>query len=437
MSIATIILAAGQGTRMRSNLPKVLHPLAGAPLVIHSLQSAAHLGAAKTIVVTGHGADAVTDVTKSYDPTCECVLQSKQLGTGHAVDQARDILAGFPGHVLVLYGDTPLIRPETLKNLLAKLDQAAVAVLGFQTDNPGRYGRLVMRGDQLDKIIEFKDATTQEQKITLCNSGVMAAPAALLFELLSGLNNDNASGEYYLTDVVGAARARGLTCAAVVCDVTETLGVNSRVELAQAEAVFQARARHSALENGVTLQAPETVYFAHDTVIGRDTVIEPHVVFGPGVQVQGGAHIRAFSHLEGCDVATGVCVGPYARLRPGTILEDKARIGNFVELKAARVGSGAKINHLTYIGDADIGARSNIGAGTVTCNYDGMSKHKTTIGQEAFIGSDTMLVAPVTVGDQAMTASGSVITRDVPAGDLALGRAVQVNKPGLARKFIK
>ena len=435
MSIALIILAAGKGTRMNSDLPKVLHRIADAPMLVHAMQAGAALDPDHTVIVAGHEAEAVAKAAQEHDETARIVLQEEQLGTAHAVAQAREALAGFTGDAIVLYGDTPFIRPETLEKMAAARAAHDVVVLGFEAADPGRYGRLVVEGSALSRIVEFKDASPAERAITLCNSGVVMAPAPLLFDLIDKVGNDNASGEYYLTDIVGLARARGLSATAVSCDEAETMGINSRAELSVAEAAFQARARADALENGVTLVAPETVFFAYDTHLGRDCLIEPNVVFGPGVTIETGAHIRAFSHLEGCHVARGAVVGPYARLRPGTELSEDSRIGNFVEVKNALIGEGAKINHLSYIGDAQIGRDSNIGAGTITCNYDGVMKHQTRIGERVFIGSNTMLVAPVSVGDEAMTGSGSVITQDVAAGALAIGRARQVEKPGLARKL--
>lgn len=435
MATALIILAAGMGTRMNSDQPKVLHQIAGAPMLVHAMKSGAALAPERTVIVAGHGADAVEKAANAFDPDVTMALQSEQLGTGHAVAQARPALDGFDGDAIVLYGDTPFIRPETLAAMEAARLTHDIVVLGFEAAHPGRYGRLIMAADQLDRIVEFKDATEEERAVTLCNSGVIAAKSALMFDLIDAVGNDNAAGEYYLTDIIGIARSRGLSATVVQCDEAETLGINSRAELAEAERHFQAHARAEAQADGVTLTTPETVFFAHDTVIGRDTVIEPNVVFGPGVTVESGATIRAFSHLEGCHVSRGAVVGPYARLRPGAELAEDVKIGNFVEVKNAQIAEGAKVNHLSYIGDAEIGARSNIGAGTITCNYDGVFKHKTTIGPDAFIGSNTMLVAPVTVGAEAMTGSGSVITRDVPAGDLALARARQENKPGLAVKL--
>jgi bifunctional UDP-N-acetylglucosamine pyrophosphorylase/glucosamine-1-phosphate N-acetyltransferase len=434
MATALIILAAGKGTRMKSDRPKVLHEVAGAPLLAHAMQAGAALRPERTVVVAGHGAARVEDAARATDPGVELARQEAQLGTAHAVAQAAPPLAGFDGDAIVLYGDTPFIRPETLARLAQARASHDVVVLGFEAAEPGRYGRLVMAGDRLDRIVEYNDATEAQRAITFCNSGVVAADAATLFELVAGVGNANAKGEYYLTDIIGLAQARGLTATAISCDESETLGVNSRADLAAAEAAFQARERMRAMADGVTLAAPETVHFAFDTAIGPDTVVEPYVVFGPGVTVEGGARIRAFSHLEGTHVAGGAEVGPYARLRPGTRLAPGARIGNFVETKNAAVDDGAKVNHLSYIGDAHLGGGVNVGAGTITCNYDGVSKHRTEIGAGAFIGSDTMLVAPVTVGDGAMTASGSVITRDVPAAALAIARGRQENKPGMARK---
>ncbi|WP_425052534.1 bifunctional UDP-N-acetylglucosamine diphosphorylase/glucosamine-1-phosphate N-acetyltransferase GlmU [Psychromarinibacter sp. S121] len=438
MATALIVLAAGQGTRMNSDLPKVLHELGGVPLFAHALASGQTLEPERTVLVVGHGAEAVAKAAHEIDPDIAIADQTEQLGTGHAVAQARLALEGFEGDVFVLYGDTPFIRAETLEAMeIAREEGNAVVVLGFEAEDPGRYGRLVMKGHDLTRIVEFKDATEDELDITLCNSGVICVDSTVLFDLLDAVSNENASGEYYLTDIVEIARSRGLSATAVTCPEDETLGINSRAELADAEALFQDMARGEALENGVTLVAPETVFFAFDTVIGRDVVIEPNVIFGPGVTVETGARIRAFSHLEGTHVGGEAVVGPYARLRPGAELDAGAKVGNFVEIKNAQVGHGAKVNHLTYIGDATIGEGANIGAGTVTCNYNGFEKFHTEIGANAFIGSDTMLVAPVTVGAGAITGSGSVITRDVPADALALGRAQQVVKDGAAPRLFE
>ena len=435
MSNSVIILAAGKGTRMESDLPKVLHHLAGAPMLLHVMKSSATIEPERLVIITGHGADAVGAVARDYSETAQVVLQSEQLGTGHAVSQAKSALADCTGDVIVLYGDTPFVRPETLQALLAARKTADIVLLGFQAANAGRYGRLVMQGSAVLRIVEYKDASEQERAITFCNSGVICAKADVLFSLLEAVGNDNASKEYYLTDIVQLANDRNLSVTAVHCDEAETMGINSRAELAQAEASFQSRTRMEMMALGVSLTAPETVYFAYDTVLGRDSQVEPNVVFGPGVTVENGAHIRAFSHLEGCHISSGAVVGPYARLRPGTELAENVRIGNFVEIKNARIEDGAKVNHLSYIGDANIGEASNIGAGTITCNYDGVGKHHTEIGASVFIGSNTMLVAPVTVGDAAMTASGSVITKNVEPGALAIARSEQSNKPGLAVKL--
>lgn len=437
MTIALIILGAGMGTRMNSELPKVLHPIGGAPMIVHAMRAGAGLGAEKTVIVAGHGADAVERAALAYDPDAQTVLQTQQLGTAHAVAQAKDALDGFKGDAVVLYGDTPFIEPQTLDAMATARHKHDIVVLGFQATDPGRYGRLITTGDTLDRIVEFKDANDQERAVTLCNSGVVMAKSSVLFDLIDAVGNDNAAGEFYLTDIVAIGRAKGLSATVVVCDAAETLGVNSRSELIAAEASFQARARANAIEDGVTLLAPETVFFAYDTVLGRDAVIEQNVVFGPDVTVESGAHIRAFSHLEGCHVAQGATVGPYARLRPGAELQENVHVGNFVEIKNAIIAEGAKINHLSYIGDADIGARTNIGAGTITCNYDGVFKHRTTIGSDVFIGSNTMLVAPVSIGHDAMTGSGSVITKDVPAGALGVGRARQENKTGFAVRLFE
>jgi bifunctional UDP-N-acetylglucosamine pyrophosphorylase/glucosamine-1-phosphate N-acetyltransferase len=437
MSIALVILAAGKGTRMQSDLPKVLHKIASAPMLVHAMMAGDSLDPERCIIIAGHGADAVAAVAQNHNSDTEIIIQSEQLGTGHAVKQARTALAGFTGNVIVLYGDTPLIQAKTLVTLSESISDSAICVLGFEARDPGRYGRLITDDDNLKRIVEFKDASDAEKLVTLCNSGVMAVQAPLLFELLSEIDNKNTTNEYYLTDIVAKAVARGGICKVVRCNETETRGVNSRVELAEAELEFQTLRRNELLENGITMPAPETVHLAYDTMIGRDSTIEQNVVFGPGVTVETGAKIRAFSHLEGAHVSRGCVIGPYARLRPGAELAEDVKIGNFVEIKASLLAEGAKVNHLSYIGDTTVGARANIGAGAVTCNYDGVMKHHTSIGEDAFIGSNTMLVAPVSVGQEAMTASGSVIVRDVPAGDLAIGRAKQENKTWLAVKLMK
>lgn len=421
---------------MRSALPKVLHQIAGLPMMGHALNSAAGCAPSRTVIVTGHQAERVADVAETLSPGAICTVQEPQLGTGHAVMQAREALADFEGDVFILFADTPLIRPETLVEMAkAREAEAAVVVLGFDAAQPGGYGRLIEEGGELVRIVEAKDASDAERAVTLCNSGVMCVDGAILFGLLDRITDDNANEEYYLTDIVGLARADGLPCTVVRCAEEETLGVNSRVDLAAGEAAFQDRARRAAMVGGATLTDPGSVNFSHDTVLGQDVIVEPNVVFGPGVRVKDGATIRAFSHLEGCSVATGAVIGPYARLRPGAEIGEKAKIGNFVEVKNARFAKGAKANHLTYVGDASVGENANVGAGTITCNYDGYLKHRTEIGAEAFIGSNTALVAPVNIGTRATVAAGSVITEDVGDDDLALGRGRQVNKAGLAARL--
>ncbi|MDG2340173.1 MAG: bifunctional UDP-N-acetylglucosamine diphosphorylase/glucosamine-1-phosphate N-acetyltransferase GlmU [Paracoccaceae bacterium] len=438
MNLALIVLAAGQGTRMKSSLPKVLHQVAGAPLVSHAIRSADGLDPARKIVVVGHGADQVEKALSTDFPDAQVVLQSDRLGTAHAVDQARESLAGFSGDAIVLYGDTPFIKPETIQNmLLAKADGFDVVVLGFDAAIPGKYGRLIVKDGALMRIVEAKDATADELDVTLCNSGVICADSELLFDLIAQVGNDNASGEYYLTDIVEIANNAGKRCVAVTCDEFETLGINSRPELAKAEAIFQTAARHDAMVNGATLQAADSVYFSFDTKLGKDVVVEPNVVFGTGVTVKDNANIRAFSHLEDCVIRKGATVGPYARIRPGSDIGEDAKVGNFVETKKALIAKGAKVNHLSYIGDASVGEGANIGAGTVTCNYDGVMKHQTNIGAGAFIGTNTSLVAPVSVGNGAMTAAGSVITTDIPDDALGVARAPQKISNGFVPRLVK
>ena len=439
MQSVVIILSAGMGTRMQSDLPKVLHNVACEPLLIHSMRTASQIGAHKTIVVTGHGAKDVAKVATSFDPSAEIVNQSEQFGTAHAVDQTRNALLNFDGEVFILYGDTPFIEPSTLLRMSKERnDGAKVVVLGFNTKRKNSYGRLIISSDgSLEEIVEYKDANTDQRKISFCNSGVICTDSKLLFNLIGEVENNNANNEYYLTDIVKLAKNKNLKCAAVECAENEAMGINSKVELANAETYFQTRKRIEMMLNGVTLIAPETVWFATDTVVGRDTIIEQNVIFGPEATVESHALIKSFSHIEGAHVSKGAIVGPFARLRPGAELANNSKVGNFCEVKKSQVGEGAKINHLSYIGDTKIGDNANIGAGTITCNYDGVSKHFTEIGESAFIGSNNSLVAPVRVGDKAMTASGSVITKDVPNGDLGIARAPQDNKKGFAVKFFK
>ena len=435
MATALIILAAGQGTRMNSDLPKVLHRVAGAPLLVHAMIAGASVAPERIIVVTGHGAEAVAAAARAQDEAVEIAHQAEQRGTGHAVAQALPLLEGFEGRVIVLFGDTPFIRPETLQAMLAATSD--VVVLGFEAAVPGRYGRMIVHSGHLYGIVEWKDASEEQRTITLCNSGVIAADAALMRRLVGGLDDRNASGEFYLTDIVAAARAAEFTAEVVTCPEAETLGVNTRADLAAAEHAFQTARRAEIMADGVTLTAPETVHFAYDTVVGRETVIGPNVVFGPGVTVESEAEILPFCHLEGCHVSRGARVGPFARLRPGAELAEDVHVGNFVEIKNAILDQGVKVGHLSYLGDAHVGAHANIGAGTVTCNYDGVMKHRTEIGERAFIGSDTMLVAPVKVGARALTGSGSVITEDVPDDAVALARERQVTKPGLSARLFE
>ena len=439
MQSVVIILSAGMGTRMQSDLPKVLHNVACEPLLIHSMRTASQIGAHKTIVVTGHGAKDVAKVATSFDPSAEIVNQSEQFGTAHAVDQTRNALLNFDGEVFILYGDTPFIEPSTLLRMSKERnDGAKVVVLGFNTKRKNSYGRLIISSDgSLEEIVEYKDANTDQRKISFCNSGVICTDSKLLFNLIAEVENNNANNEFYLTDIVKLAKNKNLKCAAVECAENEAMGINSKVELANAETYFQTRKRIEMMLNGVTLIAPETVWFAADTVVGRDTIIEQNVIFGPEATVESHALIKSFSHIEGAHISKGAIVGPFARLRPGAELANNSKVGNFCEVKKSQVGEGAKINHLSYIGDTKIGDNANIGAGTITCNYDGVSKHFTEIGESAFIGSNNSLVAPVRVGDKAMTASGSVITKDVPNGDLGIARAPQDNKKGFAVKFFK
>jgi bifunctional UDP-N-acetylglucosamine pyrophosphorylase/glucosamine-1-phosphate N-acetyltransferase len=431
---AAVILAAGKGTRMKSDLPKVLHPLAGRPMIGHVLESLAGLEPERTLVVVGPGMEAVAAAVAPVP----CVVQDEQLGTAHAVAAARGALESFAGDVLVLYADTPLITAATLSRLPAAragTGAPAIVVLGFRPGG-GEYGRLVTGPDGLlEAIVEYRDATNEQRAIPLCNSGVMAVDGRLLFDLLARVGNRNAKGEYYLTDIVGIARSLGHRCAYVEAPAQELLGVNSRAELAAAESALQSRLRSAAMENGATLVDPESVYLSFDTRLGRDTTVGPNVVFGPGVTVGEGAEIRAFCHIERARIGRRAVIGPFARLRPGADIGAEAHVGNFVEIKNSTLGEGAKANHLSYLGDARVGRGSNIGAGTITCNYDGYEKFRTEIGERVFIGSNTALVAPVRVGDGAVVGAGSVITRDVEADALAVARAEQVDRPGWAAEF--
>ena len=434
--LAAIILAAGKGTRMKSDLHKVLHPIAGRPMLLHLIAAVAALKAERTVVVTGAGR---AQVEAAVSPLgIATAPQAEQLGTGHAVAQAEAALAGFDGDVLILYGDVPLVTSATMQAMIDRLnadDAPAIVVLGFRPADAAAYGRVIATGGIIDKMVEYKDATEAERAVDLCNSGLMAVRSADLFSLLARVGNDNAAGEYYLPDVVMLAAADGRRSAVIETAADEVAGVNSRGELAGVEASWQATRRAQAMADGATLIAPETVWFAHDTELGRDVTIEPNVIFGPGVSVGDGATIHAFSHIEGATIGAKAEVGPFARLRPGAVLGEKSKVGNFVEMKKATLGAGAKVSHLTYLGDAEVGADANIGAGTITCNYDGFFKYKTVIGAGAFIGSNSALVAPVTIGAGAIVGAGSVITADVGADALALVRPPQMIKSGWAARF--
>ena len=433
--IAAIVLAAGKGTRMKSDTHKVLHPIAGRPMLMHLMASVDEIDPAKKVVIVGDKADQLEAVLAG---SADLAVQEPQLGTGHAVQQAEGALAGFDGDVLILYGDVPFVPAATMRAMIERLnapDSPAVVVLAFEPVDAQQYGRVITEGDRVTKMVEHKDATPEERAVRLCNSGLMAAKARDLFALLARVTDDNASKEYYLVDIVNIANADGRHCAVVVTDPYDVAGINSRGELAAMEGEWQARRRVAAMEDGASLVAPDTVWFAWDTVLGRDVTIEPNVFFGPGVTVADQVKIRANCHIEGAVIGTGCEVGPFARLRPGTILGEKAKVGNFVEVKKATLGKGAKANHLSYIGDATVGAGANIGAGTITCNYDGYFKYQTVIGENAFIGSNSALVAPVKIGRDAIVAAGSAVTRDVADGELRLVRGEQLVKPGWADRF--
>ncbi len=434
----TIILAAGEGKRMASDMPKVLHPVAGLPMVCHVLDTAKSAGATDVAVVVGNRAELVSNAVQNHHRQATIHLQDTRSGTAHAVLAAREAVQSGHDDVVVLYGDVPLMKTETILAARQSLAEGAdIVVLGFNTQTPTGYGRLIVEDDQLTAIREEKDASEEEHTITFCNSGIMAFGAPHMLGVLDAISNDNAQGEYYLTDAVEVGRSKGLNVVAVEVPEEETLGVNDRVQLAQVEAIWQDRQRQYFLRSGVAMAAPQTVCLHHDTVLERDVTLEPNIVFAAGVRVEQGAIIRAFSHLEGASVGSGAIVGPYARLRPGAVIGNGSKIGNFVEIKASNIGDGAKVNHLSYVGDSDVGEKANIGAGVVTCNYDGFNKHKTIIGSGAFIGTNTSLVAPVIIGENANTAAGSVITKNVPEDSLAIERNKQANLPGKAKSLRK
>jgi bifunctional UDP-N-acetylglucosamine pyrophosphorylase / glucosamine-1-phosphate N-acetyltransferase len=432
---AAIVLAAGKGTRMKSNLPKVMHRIAGRTLIGHVLHCLAPLDLARVVAVIAPGMD---DVAKEVAPH-GVAFQAEQLGTGHAVGSARQALADFAGDLLVVYGDTPFVATGTLQRMFERrraADNPAIVVLGMRPVDPTGYGRLVLDADgALDRIVEHRDANDAERAIGLANSGVMAIDGSVAWSLIDRLDNKNAKREFYLTDIVGFAREDGRRCAVVEAPVEELLGVNSRSELAAAEALFQTRRRLAAMENGATLTDPASVFFAADTKLGRDVVIGPNVQFGLGVEIADDVEIRAFCHIEGARIESGATVGPFARIRPRSTIGAGAHVGNFIELKGTEIGAGAKANHVSYLGDTTIGPKANIGAGTIVCNYDGFNKTRTVVGAGAFVGSDSVLVAPVTIGEGAYVAAGSVITHDVPPDALAIAREQQVDKPGWARNF--
>ncbi|WP_292531816.1 bifunctional UDP-N-acetylglucosamine diphosphorylase/glucosamine-1-phosphate N-acetyltransferase GlmU [Methylocystis sp.] len=436
-SALAIVLAAGEGTRMKSDRPKALHEVAGRSMLANVLSSALKAGVSRVAVIVGPGRDDVSAEARRCVPDAEMFVQSERRGTAHAVLAARGAIAQGCDDLIVLFADTPLLTAPTIGALRAAIAEgAAVAVLGFQASDPFGYGRLLRdSAGRLVAIREEKDASDEERAVTLCNGGLMAIDGARALRLLERIDDQNAKGEFYLTDVVELARADGRDAKVVVADESEVLGVNDRIQLAQAEAVAQTRLRRAAMAGGATMIAPETVFLSADTLIGRDVTIEPHVVIGPGVEIADGTVIHSFSHLEGARVGEGASVGPFARLRPGATLAEKAKVGNFVEIKNATVAHGAKVNHLSYIGDADVGANANIGAGTITCNYDGYLKYRTTIGENAFIGSNSSLVAPVTIGQGAYVGSGSVITKDIAPDSLAVARGRQMEKAGWAMTF--
>ncbi len=434
---AAVILAAGKGERMKSPMPKVLHPVGGRAMLDHAIDTALDLGCERVVVVAGAHAPEVAAHVRARLGEGALAVQDPPQGTGHAVLAAKPALAGFTGDIVVTYADVPLLRAASVQPLFDLLAQGAdLAIQGFDAADPAAYGRMILDGrGGLDRIVEARDASPDELLITACNSGVLAADCELLLRLLGRVDNRNAKGEYYLTSVVEVAKSDGMSVRVAMAEEAELAGVNSQAELATVESQFQARRRAELMAQGVTMNAASTVHLAWDTRIGPGAVVEPYVVFGPGVSVEGGAVIRAFSHLEGAVVRAGAIVGPYARLRPGAEIGEAAHIGNFVEVKKVKVGAGAKANHLSYLGDGSVGAGANIGAGTIFCNYDGFDKFQTHVGEGAFIGSNSALVAPVTIGAGAYTGSGSVITRDVAADALALGRAPQAEKPGWASAF--
>src|SRR5579871_68613 len=435
-SSLTVVLAAGEGTRMRSNLPKVLHPVASQSLLAHVLRAAPSGPAARLAVVIGPDHQAVADEARRLRADAEIFIQRERLGTAHAVLAAREAIARGADDLLVAFGDTPLISAETFARLRAPLKNGAdLAVLGFRAADPTGYGRLLMQGERLVAIREQADASEAERKVTLCNAGVMAFNGRNALSILDRIGNANSKGEYYLVDAVGIVRDTGMEAVVIETNEDEVRGINTKAQLAEAEAVMQARLREAAMDAGVTLIAPETVFLSADTTFGKDVTIEPFVFIGPGVSIEDGAVIHSFSHLTQAKIGKEAEIGPFTRLRPGASLGERVKVGNFVEIKASTLEEGVKANHLAYIGDSEVGAKSNIGAGTITCNYDGFGKHKTTIGKEAFIGTNASLVAPVKIGERAYIGSGSVITKDVPDDAMAIERSPQNNREGGAARY--
>ena len=439
MDLAAVILAAGKGTRMNSNLPNVLHQIGGMPMLGHVLELTKSLKIESPVVVVGHESKPVKDFIKSHKINAACVTQKEQLGTGNALKCAKEALKSFNGNLIVLYGDVPFIENSTIVSMLDQLKQGAhLSILGFNTPNPVNYGRLIIgEGNEINEVVEEKDCSSSQKEIKMCNAGIYCGSSKLIFSLLSKLTNQNASNEFYLTDIVKVAKTEGFKTCFIESTSFETQGINSRLDLANAELYYQEQLRQKVLNSGVTLIDPKTIYLSHDTVIGNDTVVQPNVIFGPSVQIGSNVEILSFSHLEGCTIAKGSKIGPFARIRPGTRIEENVKIGNFVEIKKSVFKNGSKANHLSYIGDAQVGSTSNIGAGTVFCNFDGVSKHFTEIGENAFIGSNSSLVAPLKIGSNTLIGSGSVITKDVPSNALAISRPAQKNKKTLGRRIIE
>lgn len=430
---AIIILAAGKGTRMKSKMPKVLHSICGKSMIGHVIDTASYLSAEKIITVVSSG---MKEVEGAISHASSAVVQEEQLGTGDAVKPALKKLKSFKGNILILYADTPLITKETLVEMIRKLEKSDVVVLGFRPEDPAEYGRLVVGEDgTLSKIVEYKEASPSEKKIHLCNSGVIAAKSDVLQKLVAKIDNKNSKCEYYLTDIIELANAAGKKCSYVEGDEDEVLGVNNRVQLSEAEYIFQQRLRYTAMLEGATLIDPETVYLCHDTRLDSDVIIHPNVTFGPGVWVESNVEIKPYCHIEGARIKSGAKLGPFARIRPGTEIGADAHIGNFVEIKKSKIGKEVKIGHLSYIGDSDIGMKTNIGAGTVTCNYDGYNKYETKIGKSVFVGSNSALIAPVTIGDKAFIGAGSTITKNIAADSLAVARNKQVTKENWSKGF--